>query len=245
MGNCLYESALEEILSNCSCIPSFAFIKLEDVSRDIKVCRGNALDCAIKKFDNSGNEDWGLNKAMNTENKTMTCLERCEIQDQNFISTESDYPDWQTFTARKDFCLILKKVIKVCEDPIRKIALENRYEHYHEFYITCNQMQSNEISEICNGTNTLPDVLKLEKSPYKKKLVDFIYKYTSNNIAILKVFFRDPYYTLINKDQQMTLISFIANTGGLLGLFMGLSFVSLFEMLYHCFNVSIRIFKPQ
>jgi hypothetical protein len=55
-------------------------------------------------------------------------------------------------------------------------------------------------------------------------------------LAVLYIFIKDPYYTLIKKDVSMTTISFIGNAGGLVGLCMGLSFVSNFEVFYHCFN---------
>jgi hypothetical protein len=54
------------------------------------------------------------------------------------------------------------------------------------------------------------------------------------------VYIKDPYYTSIKKDENIPFISFIGNAGGLLSLCMGLSFVSLFEILYHslryCFD---------
>ncbi len=69
---------------------------------------------------------------------------------------------------------------------------------------------------------------------------EFLFQYASDNIAVLKVFIKDPYYTNIKKDEQMSYISFIGNAGGLVGLCMGLSFVSIFEMIYHCFNYCIK-----
>ena len=60
--------------------------------------------------------------------------------------------------------------------------------------------------------------------------------YAEENLAVLYIFIKDPYYTLIKKDVSMTTISFIGNAGGLVGLCMGLSFVSIFEVFYHCFN---------
>lgn len=36
----------------------------------------------------------------------------------------------------------------------------------------------------------------------------------------------------IQNDEQLSVISFIGNSGGLLGLFLGMSFVSLFEIVY-------------
>ena len=41
------------------------------------------------------------------------------------------------------------------------------------------------------------------------------------------------------RDQKIPVIAFVANTGGLLGLCMGFSLVSVFEILYHAF-VALR-----
>ena len=46
--------------------------------------------------------------------------------------------------------------------------------------------------------------------------------------------FKDPVVTRIMRDEKIPIISFVANTGGLLGLCMGFSLVSVFEILYHC-----------
>ena len=40
--------------------------------------------------------------------------------------------------------------------------------------------------------------------------------------------------TRIKRDQKIPIIGFVANTGGLLGLCMGFSLVSAFEIVYHC-----------
>ena len=71
-------------------------------------------------------------------------------------------------------------------------------------------------------------------------VVEFLYDYANKNLAVLNVFIRDPYYTKYLKSEQITPISFIGNAGGLLGLCMGMSFVSIFEVFYHLSN---KIFK--
>ena len=45
---------------------------------------------------------------------------------------------------------------------------------------------------------------------------------------------QDPVVTRIMRDEKIPIISFVANTGGLLGLCMGFSLVSVFEIMYHC-----------
>ena len=42
---------------------------------------------------------------------------------------------------------------------------------------------------------------------------DAVFTYARDNIAVVKVFARDPYYTLIQRDKKMTTISFVGNTG--------------------------------
>mgnify|MGYP001248349400 CR=1 FL=1 len=46
--------------------------------------------------------------------------------------------------------------------------------------------------------------------------------------------FKDPVVTRIMRDEKIPIISFVANTGGLLGLCMGFSLVSVFEIVFHC-----------
>ena len=51
---------------------------------------------------------------------------------------------------------------------------------------------------------------------------------------------QDPVVTRIKRDQKIPIIGFVANTGGLLGLCMGFSLVSAFEIFYH---LTIGIFR--
>ena len=118
MENCLYESVLERILDECRCIPNFVSVTLEGLN--YSECRGTDLDCALEKIENMGNEMLNLTMALDTDNNLKKCLQNCELQKQEIMQTSTTYPNWQTFPDRVDFCLILKKVVKVCKDDIRK-----------------------------------------------------------------------------------------------------------------------------
>ena len=50
----------------------------------------------------------------------------------------------------------------------------------------------------------------------------------------MSYYLKDPVVTRIMRDEKIPIISFVANTGGLLGLCMGFSLVSVFEILFHC-----------
>jgi hypothetical protein len=68
------------------------------------------------------------------------------------------------------------------------------------------------------------------------QLAKFLYTYSEENLAVLYIFIKDPYFTLINADEKMSTIFFVANAAGLLGLCIGPSIVTFFEVFYHCFD---------
>jgi hypothetical protein len=44
----------------------------------------------------------------------------------------------------------------------------------------------------------------------------------------------------VKRDEQMTILSFIGNAGGLLGLCMGLSMISIVEIIFYCAVALVR-----
>ena len=61
-----------------------------------------------------------------------------------------------------------------------------------------------------------------------------IYTYARENLAVINIFIKESYSKRFRKTEKMSRISYIASSGGLLGLCMGFSFVSLAEIAYHC-----------
>ena len=54
------------------------------------------------------------------------------------------------------------------------------------------------------------------------------------DIAVVTFFFESPTVFEYLKESRMTLLQFISQMGGLLGLCIGLSFISVIEILYWC-----------
>ena len=52
------------------------------------------------------------------------------------------------------------------------------------------------------------------------------------NIVSLKVFLKDPYIQVIKRQEKMSSTTFLSNVGGLLGLCLGFSVLSLVEIIY-------------
>ena len=72
----------------------------------------------------------------------------------------------------------------------------------------------------------------------KKKLCDVqtflidVFRYAKLNMAKVNVYVRDPYVRKYLTEEKITEIRFVGTVGGLLGLFLGFSFVSFVEVLY-------------
>lgn len=66
------------------------------------------------------------------------------------------------------------------------------------------------------------------------------YEELSKSFVGILIYFKDLYYTQISQDAKSETFNFISNLGGILGLFLGvsfLSFIEVFEILFECFCV--------
>jgi len=59
------------------------------------------------------------------------------------------------------------------------------------------------------------------------------YEYARKNMAKISIFINDPAVKKVIRDLKLSLIMFLSNVGGILGLAMGASVVTLFEVVYH------------
>ena len=62
-----------------------------------------------------------------------------------------------------------------------------------------------------------------------------MYQYGKKNLAVVKIMMQSPYVTKIKRDVAMTFVDYIANSGGLLGLCLGFSFISGIEIIFWFF----------
>ena len=62
---------------------------------------------------------------------------------------------------------------------------------------------------------------------------DMLFIYAKNNLVMVNIYIKEPVVTRIWRDEKIPVIHFVAYTGGLLGLCMGFSLMSLFEIVYY------------
>ena len=123
---------------------------------------------------------------------------------------------------RSELCFIMEKLFTVCGNPIKRKVFET---HYTE--MTCTEILTyNKSTPVCDASDrSNASVIKANT-----KLSKFLFNYAQENLAVLNIFIKDPYYTSIESDEKMSLLFSIANAAGLLGLCIGPSIVTFFEV---------------
>ena len=81
-------------------------------------------------------------------------------------------------------------------------------------------MKANNTLDMCNENDFLNNNPKIID---EQKLMKFLISYSKDNFAVAKIFIRDSFYTKIVRDEEIALVTFLGDTGGLLGLFLGVS----------------------
>ena len=232
--NCLYEGVLQMIITNCSCLPSFVEYNIKNYT----ICMGENLRCALDWMNHMGSsKDPDLTVANDTMDRPLKCLQRCHLQTETIMTTSSTFPNKETFLYRPEFCYVLQKISKICNNDIQKKVFLSKIEWATVCVCACvcvclDVLEMNNTKRVCDEKDNANTGI----ASSNQKLVDFLFDYAAKNLAVLNIFIRDPYYTSYSKNEQISTINFIGNAGGLLGLCMGMSFVSIFEVLYHFVN---------
>ena len=82
----------------------------------------------------------------------------------------------------------------------------------------------------------MKNILSTEEIDKYSDITDFVITYTRENIAYAKFFIKEPFYTKSLRDVPITIMAFIGNTGGLVSLCLGLSLISIVEIIHHIYS---------
>eukprot|EP00093_Oithona_nana_P005762 05762.XXX_302077_297100_1 [CDS] Oithona nana genome sequencing. len=213
ISNCLFQAAYEKILEECKCTPYFHWGNLPFD----EFCRGETLKCM--------NEILGRIGQFNVvEGKP--CLAACEDQKNSVSITTSRNFNREIFTRRPEFCLLYEKLQKTCHSWKREALTEK----YPDLCSTIREV--NESVNICpnirNSSLLNPILFRLNGTILK--LRDELFVYARDNLAVVNIYIKDATVTKIRRDQKVPIIWFIANCGGILGLCMGFSLITIFEI---------------
>ena len=238
MENCLFVSALENILEQCRCYPGYNYHLIQGKTSkathlEVQPCTGSNLTCMndiLYRIDQYDHVD--------VDGKKMKCRSSCEDQVNNLFVTSSHYPNANTFRYREEFCILLQRILSKCNSSKRR-TLENRYPN---ICVELSPLSKILPSVYCPNNEWNPRESGIENCTESKCVIeDTILHYAKNNLVMLHVLIKEPYVKRYVKDEKMPIISYIANIGGLLGLWLGFSIITGVEMVYHVINGLISL----
>ena len=158
-----------------------------------------------------------------------TCIAACETTSfSDIIVSTTTYPNLNNFIYTKESCIIAQKLVSTCEDA-RRQSLVEWYPHL------CDQIEYLKANnKFCEDDSW--DQEFLQQNNTKFNFIEFaatLAQYGRDNIAFVSLFMREPFAEVLAVNVDTTLMNFIGSLGGLLGLCMGFSFVTLAEILYY------------
>ena len=136
--------------------------------------------------------------------------------------TQASYPSRFAFDNTPEFCYVLKKILKACYSD-REASLEDAY------------------PGICkNLTNDFGNPKEIKcpldiKDGYENVAKKWVVEYARDNIAKVNIFLKDPFVNRYVRDEKITWGTFFGTIGGILGLCLGFSVISIFEIVYLSF----------
>ena len=208
----------------------------EEASEHYDVCMGANLTCMNDMMNRMGQFDH-----VDYNGVQVKCRSNCEDQINSLFVTTSSYPNRKTLVYREEFCILAKGLIEKCDGPKKK-PLEREYPNICAILAPLRTLKP---GTFCiNNQWSLPRGQIPNCTRRSCPIEDAILRYARENLVMFNIFIKDPYAKRFQKDEKITKTSYIANSGGLLGLCMGFSLISAAEILFHCFFGMVSAIFP-
>ena len=152
----------------------------------------------------------------------------CEHQENHNQISFALYPQKDNFFYQKRFCHVASHIWQVsCQDEDVSFFLDMKqpnlcqtlaeFDKYFGATSSCEDWPENFFKSNGKPNNTLLE----ELADYGRK-----------NLAMVNIMIQSPYVTKMKRDVAMTFTTYVANSGGLLGLCLGFSFISGVELIF-------------
>ena len=241
LTNCLTNELIKNVLCECECYPiyfhSILPILPEDTLSYIPSCTGKQLLCAQNLKKTYQLNDFEYNTTCSKIGNlsipsNVKCLPSCQTQENNFQMSFVPYPQKLTFFQQKTFCHAASYVFKEsCPKDKKRYFLDIKYPNL------CNILEEfNDTFESHSKCQSWPESYFEDHKAENETFTNEMFEYAKENLLIIHLVTKNPQVNRIKRDVAITFIDYVANTGGLLGLFLGFSFISFIEILHWCFH---------
>ena len=212
---------------------------------------GKDLYCAFRKV----NARIGHEKVTTTvDGQEVECQVACQRQENDISVSTQGFPG-KAFVHTREFWLVVYKLFWSCKNENNKYGfkrpgLDANYpslcSFYDDYFYTKDDIKSKfEAFDDFGGSkeflNWQIQELRFSKLEAKlgltkekqKEFIQSVMTYCRDNLARVVLFIQKPFVVSYLHDQVMSYLQLVANMGGLMGLCMGFSVVSVAEIFYH------------
>ena len=186
----------------------------------------------------------------------LECKEACNRQENILDVSEHDFPN-DNFINTNDFWIVVKKLYWSCKDKKTKFGYKRPgiikkypyicpfYDKYFyvdekvtEIFENMNVKEFLEWRKLDNNQVNLTSMNMSTEESFKTYILD----YCKKNLVEINAYIAKPFVNLYTVDVATTYTTLLANIGGLLGLSMGFSIVSLADVLFCVLNFSSKFY---
>ena len=171
----------------------------------------------------------------------MKCRSSCQDQSNAMYVTTSGFPNDETFRYTESFCVMIPRLLEKCTG-FKKRPLEKSFPNICTTLEPLRKLQAN---DYCPKSRWKPSKLLLNCTGSKCAIEDSILEYGRKNLILFHVMIKDPYAQRYRRDEKIAITSFIANLGGLLGLWLGFSWISGAEVVFYITRGVFSLFKKR
>ena len=237
INNCLIDQLMRDIIWHCKCMPYFDDNDHHEYLEIIPWCSGQKLYCANEKIESVTLEKTNHRTDLEITDKignitkppSIRCLPDCKTQENNNEMSFAKYPQKSNFFFQETFCDVASHIRKrTCLKEDKKYFMDKQQPNLCPIIKAFKKYIGQ--ASMCKKW---PDNY-MKRNDYKinETLKEELYHYARNNLAYIQVMIQSPYITRIKRDVAMTITSYVANAGGLMGLCLGFSFISCIEMIF-------------
>ena len=165
-------------------------------------------------------------------------MSSCQDQINRVKISNHRFPtDIDTFADGLWICPLYIKLVKACKSPKKRFHISSKHP------LLCGRIDKAELVNASGCFDVLSstgydrywndDGFRRVNKLLAANIEEDLFNYARENVILLNIMIKDLTVTRVMKEEYSTNVSFIANTGGLIGLCVGMSCVSLFEIIYH------------
>ncbi len=178
--------------------------------------------CTLRHYARFGHYD--LLNSTDKSRMNIKCLSACNDQRDDLLITNSRHP--HLHLRAPAFCTIVSKIKSSCRLPFKANLLKKSY--------------GQEICDLVSDPSSYDAACTVASSNYfmehtaiNATLKRHVLQYAEDNVLAVYIYFVNTAVTRVVKDEKLSIIWYIAAIGGILGLCMGASVITIFEVLWY------------